>query len=266
MVMMFRRSRCVRAVRVSAGAAAMAAGAVVAVAGGAAKAQLQVTGINRTATVGFGDLTFSGATLGVQSFQQYNPTFASGPQNVLASVGVTVLPETATVSGSGSIVATLNSASGQSIGYTIRAPRVGPGELNLNWTGVTWDDPWSRFRRFERDGRHVLLVDTNLSTPGLASNAALNIAVRIPGDWTAIGTGTGQVNPVLWTTTTWNFSELLTFDGAFTTVRLSDTYRRQASTIRFSFELIGAEIPTPGACTVLVTAGGVMWTMRRRRA
>lgn len=221
--------------------------------------------VTRTATLSLPDLTFAGASQHVVGVTGYTLTAPVAPMVFVSLTGGNVVPGSASASGSGSIAATLNSTGSQTVQFTLQGLGAGPGTRTLAWSLTPWDDPASRFRRLERNGRHALLVDMNLSVADFATNAALNVAVRIPGDWTTIGQGTGQVNPVVWPTAVWNFSELLTFDGTFTTIRLNDTFRSQAGSVRYSFELVGAEIPTPGACTLLVTAGGVMWTMRRRR-
>jgi len=90
----------------------------------------------------------------------------------------------------------------------------------------------------------------------------VTVSQRVPGDWRTLGTGPGQLTGFS-VTPGWTITENLVFDGTYTTLTLSDTFRRQSTAVSMSFELIGTAVPAPGSAGVLALAA--MGLMRRRR-
>ncbi len=219
-----------------------------------------LTQLSRDATVGFGDLTFLGAQMDVRSIQQRSYLSPTSPTVIVNLVGSPIVPGSVTVQGTGVTTATLQIVGVDAFSGLYGSTGSGTGSIVTAFSVLPITG--GRFDRFVRDGNWVLRVQSVVSILTVSTGTPFTLTQRIPGDWRTIGTQPGQISNII-TTAGWAVTDNLTFDGNFTTLRISDSYRQQSSVLSISFDLIGSPVPTPGGAAAL--ALGASFMLRRRR-
>lgn|GEM_PF-4460657 len=220
-----------------------------------------VTGQSRQGTLSFTDLSFADALLAVSSLSTRTYATPLSPSNVTSLVGGGLVAGSLQLSTTGVLTGMVTQINADRYTTSFSNNAAGVGTVAASFDLVPLAG--SRFGRFVRDGYNVLRVQSTVSISSWQIGAAIDMSLRIPGDWSSLGTLPGQVT-ALTTTLGWNVTESLTFSGGFTTLRLADSYAAQSSVVSIGFELIGSAIPNPG-CGVAM-AGAAVFALRRRRS
>lgn len=140
--------------------------------------------------------------------------------------------------------------------YSVSHPTGAPGSHTYSYTRTQPDG--FEFYASSVQGVPVLHLEV-LSSPLVENTGTMSWAATIPGDWSSMGSGPGQVRLLAYSAG-WTLTQPFVFDGVSTRVQFD---RQPGTTVPPNIVMTFYGVPSPGVGTLLGLAG--LSVLRRRR-